>query len=394
MNIRNLILPLAICAGCGIASAGQLMLTARLDSSTMLMGTRNTLNLEVVQDRGVKGRFPLFERFGPEGILTLLNDTIELDNDMKVDTTEVGSGRIQINCRVPLQAFDSGCYKLPKFVFVAGNDSVSSEELLLTVVPVSGVTADTPISPMTDVASPEDASIFDHLPDWLYYYWWIYLLVIAAGVAGFFLWKRYRSVGTILPRKPEEPPYDRAMRELRNLGECKLWENGREKEYYTRLTDILRRYLAARFGIQAMEMTSSEIMSHLADVSRDEKIPRDKMRDILDMADFVKFAMVRPLPDDNKALYQNAIDFVESTRPVTTASDGKSEGKSDAGAAGVETTSAEAPENQAAPGRRGRNARNSDPDKMKSSGRGIKVGRIGRRRAGSDEAGMGKEVKR
>ncbi|MDE5924491.1 MAG: hypothetical protein K2G75_04130, partial [Muribaculaceae bacterium] len=146
MNIRNLILPLAICAGCGIASAGQLMLTARLDSSTMLMGTRNTLNLEVVQDRGVKGRFPLFERFGPEGILTLLNDTIELDNDMKVDTTEVGSGRIQINCRVPLQAFDSGCYKLPKFVFVAGNDSVSSEELLLTVVPVSGVTADTPIS--------------------------------------------------------------------------------------------------------------------------------------------------------------------------------------------------------------------------------------------------------
>ena len=37
---------------------------------------------------------------------------------------------------------------------------------------------------------------------------------------------------------------------------------------------------------------------------------------ILEMADFVKFAKVRPLPDDNLAIYQAAIEFVNETKPV------------------------------------------------------------------------------
>lgn len=372
-------------AGAMTASAAPPMVTAKLDSATMLMGTRNTLRLEVVQDKGVKGKFPLFEQFGPEGIVTLLNDTIELSRDMKIDTVEVGSGRIQINCNVPIQVFDSGMYRLPAIDFVAGKDTARTEELLLTVTPVAGMTADTPIAPFTDVAEPENPSIFDALPDWLYYYWWAILLGLALFAGGIFLWRRLRSGTPLLPKKPRKTPYEIAISALNTLKSRKLWETGHEKEYYTDLTDILRRYLDGRFGIKAMEMTSNEIMSRLADLSRQD-VPRDKMRDILDMADFVKFAMVRPLPDDNVALYRNAVDFVESTKPRPVE-------ESD----GDESPKTAYSENPSATGRRGRSARHSNPSKMKSESR-MKVGR-GDRKGAKDallSKGMrdGKEVRK
>ncbi|MDE5845949.1 MAG: cell wall anchor protein, partial [Muribaculaceae bacterium] len=91
-----------------------------------------------------------------------------------------------------------------------------------------------------------------------------------------------------------------------------LWENGMEKEYFTQLTDILRDYLYARFGINAMEMTSRQIMQTLADQA-DVKEKRSYVRKILDVADFVKFAKVRPLPADNVEAFDNAVNFVKET---------------------------------------------------------------------------------
>ncbi|MDE6446826.1 MAG: hypothetical protein K2L35_00730 [Muribaculaceae bacterium] len=297
-----------------MAQAAPTMLSAKLDSATMLMGTVNTLRLEVVQDKGVKGEFPLFRNFGERGYVTLLNDTIELRREIKVDTAEIGSGRIQINYQVPVQVFDSGYYRLPEFVYVDGRDSVRSKQLVLTVTPVK-VAAQDEISPLTEPADPEDPSIFDHLPDWMVYYWWVILLVLLLGAAGWWAYRRYRKVGSILPAKPEPPAHEVALARLSRLKARHLWESGQEKEFYTILTDILRDYLDRRFGIKAMEMTSSQIMDRLADDSS-LRSERGMMRQILDMADFVKFAMVRPLPDDNVKAFDNAVAFVEATRPV------------------------------------------------------------------------------
>lgn len=294
--------------------AGTTTVKLRLDSATILMGNLNTMHLEVIQDKGIKGEFPLFRNIREKGYATLLNDTIELRRPTKVDTTEIGSGRIQIDYTVPVQVFDSGTYRLPEIVFLAGRDSVRSNSVIFSVVPVK-VTADDPISPMTGVAEPENSSIFDYLPDWLYRWWWLILLIIGLIAGGIWVWLRYRKDGTILPKKIETPPYELAMERLRRLKSRNLWQSGQEKEFYTVLTDILRSYLDGRFGIRAMEMTSRDIMEKLSeDPSMREN--RGRMRQILDMADFVKFAMVRPLPDDNVKSFDNALAFVESTKPV------------------------------------------------------------------------------
>ncbi len=164
------------------------------------------------------------------------------------------------------------------------------------------------------MAEPEGKSVLDALPDWMVDYWWIIIAILLAIVA--FLWgmRRYKKEGTVLKKKPEPTPYETAIKDLRELKAKNLWEQGMEKEYFTRLTDILRIYLARRFGINAMEMTSREIMDHL--YSSDVKDKRDYVRQILSVADFVKFAKVRPLPADNIAAYDNAVRFVEETKPA------------------------------------------------------------------------------
>ncbi len=88
-----------------------------------------------------------------------------------------------------------------------------------------------------------------------------------------------------------------------------------EKEYFTLLTDILREYLERRFDINAMEMTTRQIIDSLSS-NTEVKEKRNYMREILDVADFVKFAKVRPLPSDNIAAFDNAVKFVEETKPV------------------------------------------------------------------------------
>lgn len=296
------------------ANASAPTVKAKLDSLQILMGRLTTLRMEVVQDAGVPGGFVMFRDAKADGIVGVCGDSVELRTAFKRDTTKLGSGRIQINYEIPVQAFDSGFYRLPEFVYVAGKDTALSNRVSLKVVPVE-VGADDPISDYANVADPDGKSIFDALPDAVVNYWWAWLLLlifIALFIYGYVL---YKKRGSILPRKPEPTPYEKAVKALEELRKRKLWESGQEREYFTQLTEILRQYLFGRFGINAMEMTTRQINDTLAS-NPEVKEKRGYMRDILDIADFVKFARVRPLPADNIAAFDKAVAFVEETKPV------------------------------------------------------------------------------
>lgn len=313
-QVKNKILILLVCLGVAISASAKVSVNAKLDSVNLMMGSITTLSLEVVQDKGKPGGFPMFRNVDPSlGYVGICGDSIELRTSFSVDTVELGSGRIQFNYKVPLQSFDSGTYRLPQFVYVSESDSARSNALTLNVIPMK-VTADDPIAGFAPVAEPEGKKFFDFVPDWIADFWWIILIALLAIAAGVWALRRYKKEGTVLKKKPEPTPYETAMRELKELKSKNLWEQGLEKEYFTRLTEILRIYLDRRFGINAMEMTSREIMDHLYE--SDVKDKRDYVRQILSVADFVKFAKVRPLPADNIAAYDNAVKFVEETKPV------------------------------------------------------------------------------
>lgn len=293
--------------------ASQTLVKAKLDSTILMMGKMTHLRVSVDQDKGAKGSFPIFSQLKENGVVGVCGDSVELRSPVKQDTSEK-AGRLHIEYSIPVQSFDSGYYRLPEIAFVTGRDTAFSNAVALKVVPVM-VDANTPIDDYANVADPENASIFDAVPDWILDYWWILLIIVLAICAGVYLWSRYRKEGSILGKKPEPTPYEVASAALKELKSKKLWEQGMEKEYFTELTDILRVYLYGRFGINAMEMTSRQILGSLKN-NKETKDKRDYIRQIVNMADFVKFAKVRPLPEDNIASYDNAVKFVEETKPL------------------------------------------------------------------------------
>lgn len=290
---------------------------AKLDSASVIMGSLTTLRLTVEQTPEVKGHFPLLKVAAEKGYVGVCGDSVELRAPVKIDTVRQNNS-LSIKYEIPVQSFDSGFYKLPELEFVAGVDTFRSNNVMLKVFPVANVTAETPIADYANVAEPENPSIFDTLPDWIVDYWWIWVILLCLVCLALWLWKRYRDKGHILPKKPEPTPFEVAYAGLLALKEKKLWENGMEKEYFTEMTDILRTYLYGRFGINAMEMTSRQILAALSS-NKEIKDKKPMIRQILDMADFVKFAKVRPLPADNIQSLENAIKFVVETKPVAPA---------------------------------------------------------------------------
>ena len=129
--------------------------------------------------------------------------------------------------------------------------------------------------------------------------------------------QRLRNKKSLLPELLKEelkiPPHELAIRELNEIKLQKLWQQGRNKEYYTQITDTLRRYIYRRFGINAMEMTSYEILDIITR-ENDARSVYDTLKQILQLADLVKFAKWRPLPDENDLSIAYSYLFVNQTK--------------------------------------------------------------------------------
>ena len=152
------------------------------------------------------------------------------------------------------------------------------------------------------------------------YYPWIFGILIALFlicVVGYIL-QRIRNRKPLLPFSkpvPKLPPHEQAVKELDDIKQQKLWQQGRSKDYYTQITETLRRYLVDRFGIQAMEMTSAEILD-IVRKDADAGAVYNSLKQIMELSDFVKFAKMNPLPDENERSLMNAYLFVSQTKVV------------------------------------------------------------------------------
>ena len=105
------------------------------------------------------------------------------------------------------------------------------------------------------------------------------------------------------------------MRELDRIKDEKLWQQGKTKQYYSEVTETLRTYIENRFGIPAMEQTSDETLESFRfrrDLLREKTL--ENLRQILKMADLVKFAKYKPLPDDDNLTLVNSYFFVNETK--------------------------------------------------------------------------------
>jgi len=130
-----------------------------------------------------------------------------------------------------------------------------------------------------------------------------------------YLHSRGKHISTLFRPTPPPPPHIVAIEALEKLRNEKLWQNNKHKLYYSGLSDILRTYLAGRFEVGAMEMTTDEIAEALRVVDIEQKSKMDLLSVLRD-ADLVKFAKATPEANDNELAYDKAFYFVENTKPV------------------------------------------------------------------------------
>lgn len=291
---------------CLIASpivAQPVVIKAEIDSTHLFIGEQTKIHLEIAANKEQMLQIPL--------ISDTLIAGVEVLEITKIDTTDIGNDRMQLRYDYLITSFDSAMYLLPPFKVIAGSDTAYSKELALKVstIPVDLENPDSYYD-IKDVIRPKFVWK-DYLPILL----WILLVVVVIAAVAYFIY-RWKSSKPLVPFKKAEvyvPPHVKAIRELDEIKSKKLWQQGRMKEYHSGITDALRKYIEERFNVGAMEMTSGEILAALRGIS-DVDSSYDGLKQILQLADFVKFAKYSALPDENELSMMNAYLFVNNTK--------------------------------------------------------------------------------
>jgi hypothetical protein len=247
------------------------------------------------------------------GIADTLTKHIEIVSFGRPDTLSRSSSSYVLQQVHQITAWSAGFFPIPPLVFtlIQGEErlEISSDPLLLEVMGVEvDMEADIhDIKPIFGVP----VSFRELLP----YILGVIGLALLVWVIYYIISKRKKTV-TATPtiwEKPDIPAHVAAISALENLKSKKLWQAGQVKLYHSELTDILRMYLEKRYAMHAMEMTSSEIMFGLHSYLSDELLA-SKFREVLELADLVKFAKYKPDNTLHDRSMELAFDFVMATK--------------------------------------------------------------------------------
>lgn len=212
--------------------------------------------------------------------------------------------------QLTLTSFDGNLYYLPPFKVKVNGKTVESKSLALKVVEVE---VDT--TKLDKFFGPKDVQDNPFLwSDWSLSFWLSVLMLVLLAVA-YYLYLRLRDNKPIIARikiVKRLLPHQKAMKEIEQIKADKMVSSENQKEYYTKLTDTLRKYIEERYGFSAMEMTSSEIIERLT--ASDDQQSLDELRRLFMTADLVKFAKYSTLINENDANLVNAIDFINQTK--------------------------------------------------------------------------------
>jgi len=274
-----------------------------IDSSDLMIGEQTLYHIEVSGPASMRYVFPSF----PGDTLV---KGLEILNRGKLDTVSINNERIKLKTDYVVTSFDTGLYYIPPVKILAGTDTFESNNLGIKIMTYQVDTVKMQVYDIKGVQKP---------PFVLSDYWvgtCIFLLFYALVLLliWFYLRKKFpRLKGEILAQESLLPPHVVAIMELDRLKAEKSWKFGKNKKYYTELTDIIRKYIERRFQFNALEMTTDEILI-LFKRDKSTQSVYQNLSQILQLADLVKFAKIEPLESENELSMINSYLFVNQTK--------------------------------------------------------------------------------
>lgn len=287
-----------------------------LDTSSIRIGERVQLRMNATLPKSATIYWP--------SVADTITSVIEVASKSKVDTNATSRKEfVNYSQNIIITSFDSGFHYIPPFkVYFSYAGDTSRHELVSDGVylKVRTVEVDT-TQAIRDIRGPMQAPVtFEEIAPFL---GGAAILGLIIGMIWYYFWRKKMNK-PIFPAltKVQGPPWEIALNELLLLDQKKLWQNGKTKEYYTELTDILRHYLEKQHSIEAMEMITSEILTAYNKAGLPEE-PRKILENLLMQADFAKFAKAVPGKYENENSMPGALKFIENTKPVTAVADEK-----------------------------------------------------------------------
>ena len=282
---------------------------AMLDTNQIRIGEQFHINLSAIVSSGERISFPVI----PDTMNGL--DVVQRSG---IDTAKQPNGTaITLKQQLTFTGFDSGFYVIEPFQFLVTasdgkTDTISTEAQLISIktIPVDTTKAFKDIKPVMDPP-------FDWR-EWLPYIIGLFVLLIFA-IAGYLIYRKIKNK-PVLPQiiqRPARPDHEIALEALDQLEREKLWQQGNYKEYHIRLSDIVRTYIEARYGVSSLESTTDETLSGL----RKHAIATENtqsLETILRLADLVKFAKAIPIVTENEQSMADARKFIAATLSTIT----------------------------------------------------------------------------
>lgn len=287
-----------------LGSRAQVNVEVAIDSMNIRIGEQAHVTLSVKVKDGQDVNMPMFASRAN------ITQGVEVLESKDLDTIHLENNEVKVRKEYTITSFDENQYELPAFhVMVDGNDYQSNNlKLNVSTVPVDTTNVNKFFPPKDVQDNPfrwaEWAPLF-----------WLSLLLILLAVVMFYLIVRLRDNKPIIAKirfVRKMLPHQTALKEINRIKKEKLVESSDQKEYYTALTDTFRKYLQDRFGFNAMEMTSSEIIQRLREEADQEKI--EELKQLLETADLVKFAKYSTKEDEKDKGLESVIAFINETK--------------------------------------------------------------------------------
>ena len=284
--------------------SAQVQVEASIDSIQIFVGEQVHVTLSATAKEQSKVEFPQFK---PTEYIT---PGVEVLGAEELEAKEPDNGFVTRQMVYTMTSFDDTLYYIPPMKVKIDGKPYESKSLALKVLTfeVDTTNVDQFFGPKDVQDNPFQWS------DWSLSFW-LSVLMLLLLAAAYYLYLRLRDNKPIITHirvVKRLLPHQKALQQIEQIKADKMVASENSKEYYTKLTDTIRKYIEERYGFNAMEMTSSEIIDHLM-ATQDENA-LSELRHLFLTADLVKFAKYSTLINENDANLVNAIDFINQTK--------------------------------------------------------------------------------
>jgi hypothetical protein len=282
----------------------QVSVEAMIDSIQIFVGQQAHVTLTANAKENAKIEFPQFK---PTEYIT---PGVEVLSSRELEKKEQDNGFVARSMVYTLTSFDDTLYYLPPMTVKIDGQPYQSKSLALKVLTIEVDTTN-----VEQFFGPKDVQDNPFLwSDWSLSFWLSVLLLVLLAFC-YYLYLRLRDNKPIISRIriiKRLLPHQKALKEIEQIKADKMVASENSKEYYTKLTDTLRKYIEERYGFNAMEMTSSEIIEKL--MTTQDETALSELRHLFLTADLVKFAKYSTLINENDQNLVNAIEFINQTK--------------------------------------------------------------------------------